>query len=133
MITYFLDKSEIVDTYESLIQNPDFPDRLMHHDTKINNVLLDRDTQRGLAVCDLDTLMPGKIISDLGDMVRTYVSPVSEESIEFDKGYRAGRLLQSAGRRLSLRDERGVDRNGEIRNILLRPVFGVHAGHSFSG
>lgn len=85
LITYFLDKSEIVETYESLLQNPDFPDRLMHHDTKINNVLLDRDTQRGLAVCDLDTLMPGKIISDLGDMVRTYVSPVPEESVEFEK------------------------------------------------
>ena len=85
LINYFLDKSEIVETYESLLQNPDFPDRLMHHDTKINNVLLDRDTQRGLAVCDLDTLMPGKIISDLGDMVRTYVSPVSEESVEFEK------------------------------------------------
>ncbi|WP_373515714.1 phosphotransferase enzyme family protein, partial [Persicitalea sp.] len=85
MITYFLDKKQIVATYENLLQNPDFPDRLMHHDTKINNVLLDTDTQRGLAVCDLDTLMPGKVISDLGDMVRTYVSPVSEESVEFEK------------------------------------------------
>ncbi|GHB75621.1 phosphotransferase enzyme family protein [Persicitalea jodogahamensis] len=85
LVAYFLDKSEIVATYESLMQNPDFPDRLMHHDTKINNVLLDADTQRGLAVCDLDTLMPGKVISDLGDMVRTYVSPVSEESVEFEK------------------------------------------------
>ncbi len=85
LIAYFLDKSDIVGTYESLLQNPDFPDRLMHHDTKINNVLLDADTQRGLAVCDLDTLMPGKVISDLGDMIRTYVSPVSEESIEFEK------------------------------------------------
>lgn len=82
---YFLDKSEIVSTYESLLQNPDFPDRLMHHDTKINNVLLDATTQQGLAVCDLDTLMPGKVISDLGDMVRTFVSPVSEESTEFEK------------------------------------------------
>ena len=85
LTAYFLDKSQIVETYENLLQNPDFPDRLMHHDTKINNVLLDRDTQRGLAVCDLDTLMPGKVISDLGDMVRTYVSPVSEESVEFDE------------------------------------------------
>ena len=85
VIDYFLDKNEIVGTYESLLQNPDFPDRLMHHDTKINNVLLDADTQQGLAVCDLDTLMPGKVISDLGDMIRTFVSPVSEESTEFEK------------------------------------------------
>ncbi len=84
-IDYFLNKQEIVATYDSLLQDPDFPDRLMHHDTKINNVLLDTDTQQGLAVCDLDTLMPGKVISDLGDMVRTYVSPVSEESTDFEK------------------------------------------------
>lgn len=85
VIDYFLNKKEIVTTYESLLQDPDFPNRLMHHDTKINNVLLDADTQQGLAVCDLDTLMPGKVISDLGDMVRTYVSPVSEESTELEK------------------------------------------------
>lgn len=85
IVDYFLNKKEIVETYEGLLQNPDFPDRLMHHDTKINNVLLDADTQQGLAVCDLDTLMPGKVISDLGDMIRTFVSPVSEESTEFEK------------------------------------------------
>jgi hypothetical protein len=55
----------------------------MHHDTKINNVLLNKDTYEGICVCDLDTLMPGKIISDLGDMVRTYVCPVSEEERDF--------------------------------------------------
>ena len=48
-------------------------------------MLLDADTQQGLAVCDLDTLMPGKVISDLGDMIRTFVSPVSEESTDFEK------------------------------------------------
>ena len=85
VVDYFLYKNEIVATYEDLLQNPDFPDRLMHHDTKINNVLLDADTQQGLAVCDLDTLMPGKVISDLGDMIRTFVSPVSEESTDFEK------------------------------------------------
>ncbi len=84
-IAFFLAQSHIVKTYEGLLESPDFPDRLMHHDTKINNVLLDADTQRGLAVCDLDTLMPGKVISDLGDMVRTYVSPVSEESVAFEQ------------------------------------------------
>jgi len=75
----FLRYSDIAVTYEKLKTDPRFRDRLMHHDTKINNVLLHKDTYKGLCVCDLDTLMPGKVISDLGDMVRTYVSPVSEE------------------------------------------------------
>jgi hypothetical protein len=84
LIDAFLLKNDIVEKYENLLQNPDFPNRLMHHDTKINNVLLDTTTQRGICVCDLDTLMPGKVISDIGDMIRTGVSPVSEESTEFE-------------------------------------------------
>lgn len=85
LVDGFLERRGIVETYDNLLRNPDVPDRLMHHDTKINNVLLDADTQRGLCVCDLDTLMPGKVISDIGDMVRTFVSPVSEESTDFEK------------------------------------------------
>lgn len=85
LITAFQQYSQIAVTYESLKTDPDFRDRLMHHDTKINNVLLDDKTYEGVCVIDLDTLMPGKIISDLGDMVRTYVSPVSEEETDFEK------------------------------------------------
>ncbi len=77
LIDAFLGRSDIVKTYDTI--KPALPDRLMHHDTKINNVLLRAGTFEGVCVCDLDTLMPGKVLSDLGDMVRTYVSPVSEE------------------------------------------------------
>jgi hypothetical protein len=36
-------------------------------------------------VIDLDTVMPGYFISDVGDMMRTYLSPVSEEERDFSK------------------------------------------------
>lgn len=85
LIEEFQRFTQIPITYEELKTDPDFRDRLMHHDTKINNVLLDDKTYEGVCVIDLDTLMPGKIISDLGDMVRTYVSPVSEEETDFSK------------------------------------------------
>lgn len=85
LIDAFEKLSQIPITYEELKTDSDFPDRLMHHDTKINNVLLDEKTGAGVCVIDLDTLMPGKIISDLGDMVRTYVSPVSEEETDFSQ------------------------------------------------
>lgn len=55
-----------------------------HHDTKISNVLLD-ERDKGLCIIDLDTIMPGFFISDLGDMMRTYLSPVSEEESDFSK------------------------------------------------
>lgn len=74
----------IVDEYKHIIHNPQFKLRVTHHDTKISNVLFD-DKNKGLCVIDLDTVMPGYFISDVGDMMRTYLSPVSEEEKDLDK------------------------------------------------
>jgi hypothetical protein len=62
--------------------NPNFKLRATHHDTKISNLLFD-DHDKGICVIDLDTLMPGYFISDLGDMFRTYLCAVSEEETDF--------------------------------------------------
>lgn len=69
----------LVDEYNALIGSGSLRERIVHNDTKINNVLFDRTTSKTVAVIDLDTLMPGYFIYDLGDMVRTFVCPVSEE------------------------------------------------------
>ena len=79
-----LSYSDIVIEYEKIIRNSDFKKRVTHHDTKISNVLFN-DAGKGLCVIDLDTAMPGYFISDVGDMMRTYLSPVSEEEKDFDK------------------------------------------------
>ena len=73
----------IVDMYNYILQNPEFKKRVTHHDTKISNVLFN-ENNKGIAVIDLDTIMPGYFISDVGDMLRTYLSPVGEEEINFD-------------------------------------------------
>jgi len=54
----------------------------MHHDTKISNVLF-YENNRGICVIDLDTIMPGYFFSDIGDMMRTYLCAVIEESREW--------------------------------------------------
>lgn len=59
--------------------------RVVHNDTKINNILFNAKTGKAVCVIDLDTLMPGYFIYDLGDMVRTFVSPVSEEEKDVSK------------------------------------------------
>ncbi|MES2276277.1 MAG: aminoglycoside phosphotransferase family protein [Bacteroidota bacterium] len=69
---------EISKIYEQLIQKKQIPLRVIHHDTKINNVLFD-ENNKGLCVIDLDTVMPGYFISDVGDMMRTYLSAANEE------------------------------------------------------
>ncbi len=61
------------------------PKRVVHYDTKINNFLFDKKTDEVLALIDLDTIMPGCVLSDIGDMIRTYSNPVGEESKEIDK------------------------------------------------
>ncbi|MEO6252172.1 MAG: aminoglycoside phosphotransferase family protein [Ferruginibacter sp.] len=72
----------IVDQYEHC--KKDLKIRCTHHDTKISNVLFDQ-AGKGLCVIDLDTVMPGYFISDVGDMIRTYLCPVSEEEKDYSK------------------------------------------------
>lgn len=74
----------IVSVYEDIVRNKSIPIRVIHHDTKISNVLFNEDDE-GLCVIDLDTVMPGYFISDFGDMMRTYLSPANEEEKDLDK------------------------------------------------
>ena len=55
------------------------PRRTVHNDTKLNNVLFDDATEKGLCVIDLDTVMPGTGLFDFGDLVRSAVSTVPED------------------------------------------------------
>lgn len=84
IIDELLQHKSIVDEYKSIISDPQFKLRVTHHDAKISNVLFDQNN-KGLCVIDLDTVMPGYFISDIGDMMRTYLSPVSEEENDFEK------------------------------------------------
>jgi Ser/Thr protein kinase RdoA (MazF antagonist) len=77
-------RHHIVDRFEKIQNSHLIKQRVTHHDTKISNVLFD-DREKGICIIDLDTLMPGYFISDLGDMMRTYLSPASEEEKNFDK------------------------------------------------
>lgn len=61
------------------------PERITHNDTKINNVMLDDVTQEGVAVIDLDTVMPGSALYDFGDMVRTSTASAAEDERDLSK------------------------------------------------
>jgi len=70
---------------KELLESSQIPIRVVHNDTKINNVLLDKDTLKGIAVVDLDTIMPGTVLFDFGDMVRTFISPAEEDEQDLSK------------------------------------------------
>jgi Ser/Thr protein kinase RdoA (MazF antagonist) len=62
-----------------LKKSGNLPLRVTHNDTKAGNVLFDQTTRKALAVIDLDTVMPGTILSDFGDMVRTFAPDCRED------------------------------------------------------
>ncbi|MEI6463371.1 MAG: aminoglycoside phosphotransferase family protein [Verrucomicrobiota bacterium] len=67
------------DVLLGLLARGEVRERITHNDTKINNVMLDDATGRGVAVIDLDTVMPGLALYDFGEMVRTAASSTAED------------------------------------------------------
>jgi Ser/Thr protein kinase RdoA (MazF antagonist) len=77
--------SFLVDEYEKLIESGHLKLRVTHNDTKINNILFDVRSSQAVCAIDLDTLMPGYVMYDIGDMIRTFVSEVDEEEKDLSK------------------------------------------------
>lgn len=61
------------------------PLRVTHNDTKINNVMIDDQDGRGVCVIDLDTVMPGTVLYDFGDEVRTTTGTAAEDERDLQK------------------------------------------------
>ena len=61
------------------------PLRVTHNDTKLNNVLIDEDTQEGICIIDLDTTMPGLAIYDFGDSIRFGANHSAEDEKDLGK------------------------------------------------
>lgn len=79
-IDFAMDRKYLCDTITGLLRENKIPVRVTHNDTKINNVLMDRKTRKGLCVIDLDTVMPGTVLSDFGDMIRTFTNSLNEDN-----------------------------------------------------
>ena len=61
------------------------PMRVTHNDTKLNNILFDELTGRGLCIIDLDTIMPGLAANDFGDSIRFGAATAEEDEQDLDK------------------------------------------------
>ena len=94
----------------------EIPLRVTHNDTKINNVLIDATTGKGICVIDLDTVMPGLSAYDFGDSIRTGANDCAEDEpdqskVHFDlhlyevfaKGY-----LSTAGASMSMAEKKSL-------------------------
>jgi hypothetical protein len=76
---------EVAGKLAALQESGHLPERIVHNDTKLNNLLFDRHSKKALCVVDLDTVMPGLAVHDFGDMVRTATSPAGEDETDFSR------------------------------------------------
>ena len=84
-IDWLLSVQDIACKLTDLQQEGKLPLRVTHNDTKINNVLFDKEDNSALVVIDLDTVMPGLMGHDFGDAIRFAANFVEEDCPEFDK------------------------------------------------
>ncbi len=71
--------------FNELIDSQEMPIRVTHNDTKINNVLFDKDTGEAKTVIDLDTVMPGLVAHDFGDAIRFAANTAAEDEEDLSK------------------------------------------------
>jgi Ser/Thr protein kinase RdoA (MazF antagonist) len=77
-------RRKAMQNYFKALQGVKIPVRITHNDTKVNNILFDRDGN-GLCLIDLDTVMPGYIHYDFGDALRTLASTAAEDEPDPEK------------------------------------------------
>ena len=70
------------------------PQRVVHFDTKISNFLFNKKTDKATALIDLDTLMPGTVLSDIGDMIRTYSNVLGEDSQDISQVMADAKIIE---------------------------------------
>lgn len=84
-LNYLASQIVYADFYGSLIKKRKILPRVTHNDTKISNVLFDKNTLKAISVIDLDTVMEGIIAYDFGDGARSVCSTCSENETDTDK------------------------------------------------
>ena len=84
-IQFILDREAVANYFTDLLVQGEIPLRVTHNDTKINNILMDKETRKGTCVIDLDTVMPGLAMHDFGDAVRFGASTAAEDETDLSK------------------------------------------------
>ena len=84
-VDFLLEREEKGSQLQKMRESGILPLRVTHNDTKLNNVLLDKDTREPLCVLDLDTVMPGLSAYDFGDSIRFGAATAAEDEVDLSK------------------------------------------------
>ncbi len=84
-IQFVLDHEDVANYFAELLDKNEIPLRVTHNDTKLNNIMIDHKTRKGICVIDLDTVMPGLAMNDFGDSIRFGASTAAEDERDLSK------------------------------------------------
>jgi len=84
-IDFIMQRENDMQACMELLKKGELPLRVTHNDTKLNNIMIDNKTGRGICVIDLDTVMPGLSINDFGDSIRFGANTAEEDEIDLSK------------------------------------------------
>lgn len=84
-IRFVLDREELAGYLGECQERGELPLRVTHNDTKLNNIMIDNKTGKGICVIDLDTVMPGLAVNDFGDSIRFGASTAAEDETDLSK------------------------------------------------
>lgn len=84
-IQFVLDHEDVANVFGDMLAKGEIPLRVTHNDTKLNNIMIDDKTRKGICVIDLDTVMPGLAMNDFGDSIRFGASTAAEDEQDLSK------------------------------------------------
>lgn len=84
-IRFVLERAADAAVLGDMQKRGELPLRVTHNDTKLNNIMIDNKTGRGICVIDLDTVMPGLAMNDFGDSIRFGASTADEDERDLSK------------------------------------------------
>lgn len=84
-IAFVLEREVDANYFSELLEAGELPLRVTHNDTKLNNIMVDNATGKGICVIDLDTVMPGLAMNDFGDSIRSGASTGAEDEKDLSK------------------------------------------------
>ena len=94
-IQFVLGMKDFSNIITSLIEEKKIPLKVTHNDTKLNNIMFDCDTKEELCLVDLDTVMPGSILYDFGDAIRSGCNKAAEDEKDLSKVIFSTELFQA--------------------------------------
>ena len=94
-ILFILKRENLCSLITNKLENGTIPLRVTHNDTKVNNVLMNKEDNTYLAVIDLDTVMPGSLLYDYGDGIRSTCSNALEDETDLSKVFMNDELFEA--------------------------------------